>query len=43
LCTGINNRGQIACSVNDASGITTLGLFIGSPEHDFEEDSSLTK
>jgi hypothetical protein len=30
LCTGINNLGQVACTVNAADGITTW-LYIGSP------------
>jgi hypothetical protein len=36
FCTGINDLGQIACSVSDAN-LTSLGLFIGSPQLDFEE------
>jgi hypothetical protein len=30
LCTGVNNLGQIACTVLDAN-LNTLGLYIGSP------------
>ncbi len=31
ICTGINNLGQVACSVTNADVTITLGLYIGTP------------
>ena len=37
FCTGINNRGQLACSVTDNNFSQTYGLYIGTPGSDEQE------
>ena len=36
FCTGLNNLGQVPCSVTDPDGVTTR-LYIGSPQEDVRE------